>query len=76
VRTRIFANGQGVAQDHAVAVRYFRLAAEQGDAPARKHLGVCLRRGDGMAQDQAEAVRYFRLSTKQDDAHAQYNFGV
>jgi TPR repeat protein len=30
-----FANGQGVAQDDAEAVRYYRLAAEQGHARAQ-----------------------------------------
>jgi len=35
----MYANGQGVPQDDAEAVRLFRLLAEQGLALAQNHLG-------------------------------------
>jgi hypothetical protein len=50
------------------AVRYYRLAAEQGLARAQFHLGKCLQSGDGVAQDWVEAVRYYRLAAAQVDA--------
>jgi hypothetical protein len=57
-----------VAQDWAEAVRYYQLAAEQGDASAQFNLGSCFDNGEGVAQDQAMAVRYYRLATAQGDA--------
>ena len=54
--------GAGVAQDWAEAVRYYRLAAEQGQVDAQVSLGLCFECGEGVAQDWAEAVRYYRLA--------------
>jgi hypothetical protein len=65
-----------VAQDQAEAVRYYRLAAEQGCAEAQCNLGTCFDNGDGIAQDQVEAVRYYRLAAEQGHASAQHNLGV
>ncbi len=52
-----YANGHGVAQDHVEAVRLWRLAAAQGDAPAQSDLGICYNKGEGVAQDWSEAAR-------------------
>ena len=71
-----YAHGTGVEQDWAKAVRFFRLAAEQGDGAAQFNLGRCYSRGEGVAQDSAEAVRYYRLAAEQGDADAQFNLGV
>jgi hypothetical protein len=62
--------GAGVETDKTEAVRYYRLAAEQGDAHAQWSLGKCHRLGEGVAQDMVEAVRYFRLAAAQPDALA------
>jgi hypothetical protein len=56
-----------VPQDGLEAVRYYRLAAEQGDAGAQFSLGECFERGEGVAQDLAEAVRHYRLAAAQED---------
>ena len=61
-----YAHGtEGVEQDWAKAVRFYRLAAEQGYAAAQCNLGVCYERGEGVAQDWAEAVRYYRQAAAQ-----------
>ena len=36
----MYAKGQGVRQDYAEAVRWYRRAAEQGDVQAQSNLGV------------------------------------
>ena len=55
-----------MAQDWAEAVRYYQLAAEQGQAVAQVNLGLCFARGEGVAQDWAEVVRYYRLAEAQE----------
>jgi TPR repeat protein len=37
-------NGQGVAQDRAEAIRWYRLAAAQGDARAKNFATAALKR--------------------------------
>jgi len=66
----MFANGRGVAQDYAEAVRLWRLAAAQGDAGAQCGLGRMYETGRGVAADTAEAIRLYRLAAAQGDAYA------
>ena len=44
-------NGQGVPQNHKTAVRWDRLAAEQGDANAQGNLGASYAFGKGLLKD-------------------------
>ena len=62
---------EGVPQDDAEAVRWYRLAAEQGHADAQSNLGVMYDTGRGVPQDDAEAVRWYRLAAEQGHAIAQ-----
>jgi TPR repeat protein len=68
--------GYGVPRDDREAVRWYRLAAEQGHADAQFNLGVMYAYGEGVPQDHAEALRWFRLAAEQGDAKAQFNLGV
>ena len=43
--------GQGVPQDYKTAVKWYRLAAEQGYADAQYNLGVMYGMGTGIIQD-------------------------
>ena len=61
--------------DDAEAVRWYRLAAEQGDAIAQNNLGVMYRDGQGVPQDDAEAVRWYRLAAEQGHAGAHGSVG-
>src|SRR5258708_34225129 len=67
--------GQGVPQDYAEAVRWYRKAAEKGDAKAQYGLGFMYREGQGVPQDYAEAVRWYRKAADQGDAKAQRALG-
>ncbi len=58
------------------AVKYFRLAAQQGYADAQYVLGACYYDGNGVTQDYTEAVKYYRLAAQLGHASAQYNLGV
>ena len=72
----MYATGEGVLKDEAEAVRWFRLAAEQGDAGAQFNLGVMHDNGRGVLKDEAEAVRWYRLAAEQGHADAQNNLGI
>ena len=72
----MYANGEGVPQDYAEAVRWYRLAAEQGNASAQHNLGLMYANGEGVPQDYAEAVRWYRLAAEQGNASAQVNLGA
>ena len=67
--------GQGVSQDYAEAVRWYRRAAEQGDAEGQSNLGNMYRIGWGVSQDYAEAFRWYRRAAEQGEAIGQNNLG-
>ena len=46
-----YENGDGVDKNMTEAVRYYRLAADQGYADAQYKLGVCYFSGDGVKKD-------------------------
>ena len=60
-----------MARDYGEAVRWYRLAAEQGNAPAQFNLGVAYVNGDGVTRDNEEALRWYRLAAEQGHAPAQ-----
>ena len=63
-------------QDYREAAKWYRFAAEQGDALAQESLGVAYVNGQGVAQDYSEAVKWFRLGAEQGNAEAQNNLGA
>ena len=71
----MYDTGEGVPEDAAEAVRWFRAAAEQGHARAQYNLGVKYATGEGVPEDDAEAVRWYRAAAEQGIAFAQYNLG-
>ena len=63
--------GLGVPKDVAEAMRWYRLAAEQGNADAQCSLGLMYAHGEGISEDCAEAVRWFRPAAEQGHAEGQ-----
>jgi TPR repeat protein len=57
----MYDNGVGVAQDHAEALKWYRLAAAQGYANARSDLGLMYAKGQGVMQDYVRAYMWFNL---------------
>jgi TPR repeat protein len=72
----MYRHGRGVPQDHAEAVRWCRLTAEQGDANAQSELGFMYDYGKGVPEDGQEAVHWLRLAAEQADAYAQAYLGL
>ena len=54
--------GQGVKQDSAEAVRWYRLAADKGYAIAQHNLGSIHSNGRYLPQDYVEAAKWFQLA--------------
>ncbi len=71
-----YATGNGVPEDDAEAVRWYRLVAEQGYADAQVILGEVYANGEGVPEDDVEAVRWYRLAAEQGYALGQTNLGL
>ena len=72
----LYEGGKGVGQDHAAAARWYRKAAEQGQARAQYNLGILCEDCNGVAQDHGEAARWYRKAAEQGFAPAQLNLGL
>ena len=57
--------GRSVEQNDTEAFKWYRLAAEQGDAYSLYYLGLAYREGIGVAQDQETAFGYFKRSLEE-----------
>ena len=56
-------------------MKWYRLAAEQGNVGAQRSLGFKYALGQGIWEDDREAVKWWRLAAKQGDASAQSMLG-
>ena len=58
----MYHEGHGVAQNFQTAMKWYTLAAEQGNADAQYSLGTMYQKGHGVLQDHARAYMWFNLS--------------
>ena len=72
----MYLSGKGVPQDYVEAARWYRRAAEQGDAGAQTSLGVIYANGYSVLRNYDEAARWWHRAADQGDASAQANLGV
>ena len=63
--------GQGVQRDDLVAASWFKAAADQGHAEARRNLAQMLRSGRGVTKDAAKARELYLQGAQKDDLIAQ-----
>lgn len=68
--------GNGIEQDYAEAVKWYKKAAKQGHAEAQCNLGYYYATGKGVQQDYEEAVKWYTKAAKQGNANAQFNLGL
>ena len=61
----MYADGHGVSQDYREAVKWYRKAAEQGDAKAQHNLGANYYNGLGVQQDIVIAYAWLNVSVVQ-----------
>ena len=66
----MYAVGKGVAQDYKEAVKWYRLAAEQGNAAVQNNLGALYENGQGVAANRIVAYAFYSLSAAGDSSGA------
>lgn len=70
---QILLDGQGIAQDQPLALRWFAIAAGHGHLMARNMLGRCHEHGWGCAADASVAAQHYRIAADAGLDWAMYN---
>lgn len=66
---------RGVSQDYEIALKWYQLAAEQGDSSAQTALGDMYKEGKGVLQNYKAAFKWYELAAEQGDFFAQIKLG-
>ena len=69
----MYRRGQGVPQDDKTAVKWYRLAAEQGYAPAQSNLGFMYSKGKGVMEDDVYAHMWYSIAASSGNEGASKN---
>ena len=72
----MYENGWGVQKDFVEAVKWYRKAADQGNAAGQRRLGNVYVSGRGVPEDFVEAMKWYRKAADQNDAGAQSMLGL
>ncbi|AIZ56741.1 Sel1 repeat protein [Candidatus Methanoplasma termitum] len=72
----MYSDGVGVSQDDALALKWWRLAADEGHVGGQNGLGWAFLNGKGVKQDFATAVKWVKMAAEQGFAKAQMNMGL
>ena len=72
----MYEHGHGVPKNQIEAVKWYRQAAEQGDANAQHNLGNQYESGNGVPLNYADAVDWYRKAADRGHPMAQANLGV
>ena len=67
----MYSKGWGVTPDSKEAAKWWRRAAEQGEAVSQYNLGLMYEQGRRIRQDKNEAIKWYRKSAKQGNKDAQ-----
>ncbi len=70
-----YRNGDGIAENKALAVAWYRRAAEAGDLTARIWLGECCEQGEGVARDLVAAAGHYRVAAEAGSPHGMAELG-
>lgn len=71
---QILLDGNGIARDQPLALRWFEIAARQGHLMARNMLGRCHEHGWGCVADAALAAWHYRVAAQAGLDWAMYNY--
>lgn len=71
-----YLHGWYVEQDDVKANKYYKMAADKGNAGASFMYGLGYLTGEGVEKDMRQAVKYIRYAAEKDYANAQYIMGT
>ena len=66
----------GKTKDYVKAAKWYRMAANSGDAYAQYSLGYCYEKGQGIPKLPSEAVKWYRAAAEQQYTAAQIQLGL
>ena len=66
----MYGNGKGVAKNYSKAIKWWNLAADQGNDKAQYNLGVMYEEGKGVKKNLKTAKKWFQLASNQGLAKA------
>ena len=69
----MYQKGRGVPTDYTEAVKWYRMAADQGLAVAQNNLGAMYELGRGVPKDEVAALRWYTKAADQGDQSAKDN---
>ena len=69
----MYAQGQGVSQNDVEAVKWYRLAADRGNAASQLALARMYETGRGVPQSDVEVATWYRRAADQGEPWAQTN---
>ena len=72
----LYAEGQGVPQDDALAFKWFLRAAEKGEPSAQYDVGASYMGGHGVKASEVEGAKWFLRAANQGMVYAQFNIGL
>lgn len=72
----MYARGYGVKESNVEAVRWYKLAAEKGDASAQHKLALSYLHGHGTTQSDDEAEKWYVRAAEQGHREAQYELAL
>jgi TPR repeat protein len=61
----MYSKGEGVTKDFSEAAKWYRKAADQGDAKAQSMLGFIYYQGEGITKDFSEAIKWWNKAAEQ-----------
>jgi TPR repeat protein len=64
--------GNGITADYAKALKWYRMAADQGSGVAQCWIGIMYYRGNGVDKDYGEAVKWLRMSAHAEKYHTMH----
>ena len=72
----MYANGRGVPENDAEAVKWFRKAADQGFAIAQYNLGLMYAQGEGVPENSIKAYVWSSMAKTQGNESAKVNLDI
>lgn len=72
----IYEDGEGVEDDPAIAIQYYRMAAEAGDSYAQSTLANAYTIGRDVEQSEEFALFWYKKAAEQGNPYAQYEVAM